>query len=593
MATQEDVRSFFENEIDNVRMEVPKLQDAKDYTIFTYLCLKYYYFYDQTSDSSDEDILNAIVDGSNDCSLDAICNDYSSEERDVFLIQTKYRTSLDTTDAIGEIHEMINDVEEKLKKKHYSTFNDRIPNRYWTCRDDTTNPDDQFSFFTSFVPRKKQKEYLMSQIPDQYRDRVYFRFGDEIKNFIEGCKEQKAYVESGELIIDRKDNFLTYQDSILVNISAKSLKDLYTRMQRSLLGMNLRFYVRNKTVDSGLKQTIQRTPENFWYFNNGLVIACDNFNLDGTHLKMNKFSIINGGQTTDMIQKTDFDDDFVIPCKVIKTDMDEQALTEYRITDIAKATNSQKPIQQKDLVANTPEQNCLKGELKKLGIQYITKNGETIQKDFKDKNKHLGIDQLGKLGLAAVMQFPASRNNSSVLYNKEEGYYSKIYSGTTPLLFIDLLKIDNMYKSFQNTKIAESTVNAGITRNARTYALACIAYLSLITQKSGPNLTDIDNDPVVLKEIADQIRELPSIIINQIDDEEIVFIGLFVEIANIVADSFELEKAKNPTLNESNYLKRKDSYNNILKRLNSQYHKPNNELKKLSDKLFLRRPSAI
>ena len=36
--------------------------------------------------------------------------------------------------------------------------------------------------------------------------------------------------------------------------------------------MNLRYYVRQKAVDTGIEKTIHKEPENFWYKNNGILM---------------------------------------------------------------------------------------------------------------------------------------------------------------------------------------------------------------------------------------------------------------------------------------------------------------------------------
>ena len=64
------------------------------------------------------------------------------------------------------------------------------------------------------------------------------------------------------------------RSSAVVNISSRSLKALYSRWQTALPGLNLRYYVRNKTVDRGLEETITGNGGSFWYLNNGIVIVC-------------------------------------------------------------------------------------------------------------------------------------------------------------------------------------------------------------------------------------------------------------------------------------------------------------------------------
>ena len=603
MANIANIKDFFLNEIEDLKNEEITLKDQNDSNLFTYLCLKYYFYFDSAiEDNDNSDILEAIVDGPSDGSIDALCNNWSAEENDVVCTQSKYykTTEIDPTSIVGEISEMQKSI-NMLKKRKYSTFSGKVIDRYITTTDKAQTEAIEYVFFTSYVPKPKKKKKIMALINEDLNcENIQIFFGDDIKNYIEGCKEQNAYVDTGKLIIDKCENFLSYDDpdssssAIMVNISANSLKDLYIRMQRSLLGMNLRYYIRNKAVDSGLKNTIQNAPNYFWFYNNGIVIACNYYKIDGNELKLEKFSIINGGQTTDMIRKIDFSGDFYLPCKVIQTNMEGKEGNYVRTDDIARATNSQKPIRPKDLVANAHEQQVLKGKLKQLKVQYITKNGETILKKFKDKNYHINIDRLGKLGLSGIIQIPSSRSNSKILYDKSQGCYSQIFETEHPQIYVDLLYIDNYFKSFQSSKEASKTMNQGLTRNSRTYMLASLSFLSLITQKPDclDLLDDLDSDPEkTIKNISKKIQELPSIIVNQLDNEDEILKNIFLEICNgslFNAYCLYLEEDLDP----SNFLKKKDSYYIILKYLRNQYIKTyDKSLKNLSDILFLKKTS--
>ena len=125
------------------------------------------------------------------------------------------------------------------------------------------------------------------------KENIDVYFGDDIQAFIQSTQMKSGRVASGELAIDKTGNYLDYNDgsAIIVNISAKSLKILYDRYSRALLGLNLRYYIKNRNVDSGLKKTIKNHPDKFWYLNNGLVIVCSDYELDGKILKLSNFSI--------------------------------------------------------------------------------------------------------------------------------------------------------------------------------------------------------------------------------------------------------------------------------------------------------------
>ena len=188
-------------------------------------------------------------------------------------------------------------------------------------------------------------------------------FRSDIEAQIELCDNGKVCVDFDKITIDEKDNYLKYKNSIIVNVSAVSLQELQNRRRNGLLGMNLRYYVRKKDVDTGIEKSIQKEPENFWYKNNGILIICDDYKIDLKELKLWKFSIVNGGQTTNRIGRADIDKDFYLQCKVVKSEGNTAEERDRFALDIAEATNAQKPIKKADLKANTPEQIRLKERL--------------------------------------------------------------------------------------------------------------------------------------------------------------------------------------------------------------------------------------
>jgi hypothetical protein len=108
--------------------------------------------------------------------------------------------------------------------------------------------------------------------------------------------------------IDSSNNFITFGDekSMIVNISAKSLKRIYELYYyRGLFAQNLRYYVKNAKVDANIVESIQSFPDNFWYYNNGIILICDDYIIQDNSILLSNFSIINGGQTTKLIGETD------------------------------------------------------------------------------------------------------------------------------------------------------------------------------------------------------------------------------------------------------------------------------------------------
>lgn len=578
---------FFSYHIEIFKEKYPLYKTYQNYHIFTLLCIKYF-FYSESGVSFDQDIVDEyLTDGANDGGIDAIFNDPTSEGNDVIIVQSKFyeTTTLKIDNIAGELYK-INETLKKLQSNKISEFNEKVVTAY---RNATSQMEDngniRIVFFTSYQPKNKREKNKLDKLMRDYFEKydLEMNFRSDIEAQIEICDNGKLCVDYDKIEIDDKNNFLRYQDSIIVNISALSLQDLQNRRRNGLLGMNLRYYVRQKAVDTGIEKTIQKEPENFWYKNNGILIICDDYEIDGKILKLWNFSIVNGGQTTNRIGKIDIEKDFYLQCKIIKSkgvtiqDKDKFAL------DIAAATNSQKPIKKADLKANTAEQIRLKERLNIYNVYYITKKGDKTPRQYSEPYQVATLEQVGKLGLAAVLQMPgSSRSNSQRMYN-DEYYYSIFGQDAKAGVIADLLKIAYYYNRFLKTYIKdkgydEKTV-LPMMRNGRTFQYACITFLCKINYGvfSYDTVAGMLNNTDELKIVLRGMGNIERLISVKLQNEE----ELFMEIFSIIGDEVlgycfdsALYKAEEEqkTLVPSNYLKSDvNYYKDVIKRLWNRY----------------------
>ena len=280
-------------------------------------------------------------------------------------------------------------------------------------------------------------------------------FGYDIEYEILEIESPKEYVDEGIITIDQADNFVSFgkESSVIVNISAKSLKSLYELYgYRGLFSQNLRYYVKSAKVDENIIESMQEHPDNFWYFNNGIILICEDYLISETSIILRKFSIINGGQTIKLIGETEFNKDFFLQCKIIKNKyLDEDERLEF-ISDVAEASNTQKPIKNKDLIANRIEQRLLKKQMANEGVYCQIKRGEKINKKlYPNAWQNTTNEELGQFLLSFVYQKPGTARGSkqSICGNKER--YALLFGKTYNSKFLcDLLKIKAYYKLWVN-----------------------------------------------------------------------------------------------------------------------------------------------
>lgn len=592
--------SYFGYHLNALKEKYPVFAPYENYHVFTFLCIKYFFF-SEAGIAFDQDMaLDYLTDGANDGGIDAIFNDPTSEHNDVIVVQSKFyeNTILGTDVVAGELYK-INETLKKLKHNKISEFSEKLVTAYRTATSQMEdNGNIRIIFFTSFQPQNKRERNKLEKNMRGYFPEydVEMNFKSDIEAQIELCDNGKLCVDYDKLLLDEKENYLKYEDSVIVNISALSLQDLQNRRRNGLLGMNLRYYVKQKAVDTGIEKTIEKEPENFWYKNNGILIICDDYEFDGREVKLWNFSIVNGGQTTNRIGKVTIEKDFYLQCKIVKSKGEDSQKRDLFALDIAESTNSQKPIKKADLKANTPEQMRLKERLNKYHVYYITKKGDKTPKQYSEPYQSATLEQVGKLGLAAVLQMPgSSRSNSQRMY-QDEYYYSLFGNEAKAGVIADLLKVSTYYDHFLKFHIKDmgydEKTELPMIKNGRTFQYASIVFLCKVKRGvfTYETIAGTINNVDDLKPVIRQMGDMERLIVANLQNEEALFCEIFSIIGAEVLGycySGAIDKAEEQqrTIAASDYLKSDvNYYKDVIKRLWNRYNQ-NATLRKNIDML--------
>ena len=334
---------------------------------------------------------------------------------------------------------------------------------------------------------------LQAMKPENDFVTYHISFGLDIEYEIMEIENPKEYVDEAIIKLDIPNNFMRFgeEQSLIVNISALSLKQLYEEYgYRGLFAQNLRYYVKNAKIDDNIVESIQEYPENFWYYNNGVILICDDYCVRGRELIVKNFSIINGGQTTKLVGESEFERDFYIQCKVIKNKYETVNDRLEFIANVAEATNTQKPIKDKDLIANRIEQRLLKKQLSDAGIYCQIKRGEKVNKKlYPAPWQNTTNEELGQFLLSFVYQKPgtARGSKSSICGNQER--YNLLFNKTYDSGFLgDLLKIKAFYKLWANyvkkNDDGSDPYKVGLVNNGMFFMTAIIGVVCKIYYRS-------------------------------------------------------------------------------------------------------------
>ncbi len=374
----------------------------------------------------------------------------------------------------------------------------------------------------TIVNKRAITKALQAMKPEHDYVTYHISFGLDIEYEIMEIENPKEYVDEAVIKLDAPNNFMRFgaEESLIVNISALSLKNLYVQYgYRGLFAQNLRYYVKNAKIDGNIVESIQEHSENFWYYNNGIILICDNYIIDGNSILVQNFSIVNGGQTTKLVGETDFTQDFCIQCKIIKNKYQSDDDRLEFIANVAEASNTQKPIKDKDLIANRIEQRLLKKQLADAGIYCQIKRGEKVNKKlYPAAWQNTTNEELGQFLLYFVYQKPGTARGSkaSICGNKER--YTLLFEKKYNNGFLsDLLKIKAYYKLWANyikkTDDGSDVYKVGLVNNGMFFMTAIIGAVCKVYYR-----------PAIIKQIAASVLSEQKLeIIAQHDIDHQIF----------------------------------------------------------------------
>ena len=211
------------------------------------------------------------------------------------------------------------------------------------------------------------------------------------------------------------------------SVSALELQRLHKEYQDDLFAGNIRLFLgaRKGGINEQIIKTANESPGSFWALNNGITIVADTAvpvpNKDGsTTLKLTRFSIVNGCQTTSSLVQAKAPKEAKVLARVIA------AKSSIR-TDIVRYNNTQNAVRIWSVRAADDLQQTLMSDFKSVQIDYAPKQeGSRRKKDLRT------------IELDKVTQFLASSHNEFLIQaiaNKGELFdqpYQKLFYKGVP-----------------------------------------------------------------------------------------------------------------------------------------------------------------
>ena len=342
-------------------------------------------------DLTDEQALDGIVDGGNDFGIDALYFEPPDDgELHVTLMQGKYKKDLDGSSAFPEngIEKMIGAIGALFDPARRVQLNRRLNERIEDVR--SFVKDGAIPRVTAVAASNGTRwtEQAQQRIANARRD-----FGEQVEWRYIGSAELLGLLQAQQpinahlhLIGSATVETFDFRRTLTGRMSVAELARLTDEYDNRLFEKNIHRYLGlagnrvNEAVASTLRARDQRS--NFYFYNNGVTVTCSQFSHNALQskdwvVKVSDLQIVNGGQTARTVQQvaqeigTEIADAEVL-VRIYELPQNDAALVE----SITFATNSQNPIDLRDLKANDPRQKALARSICGLGYTYRAKREE-------------------------------------------------------------------------------------------------------------------------------------------------------------------------------------------------------------------------
>lgn len=482
-----------------------------------HLSLGFYFFaLDLLFNLQDDEIEDAITDtlyltltkksAGHDRGIDAIYIDENANPVEVHLFNFKYTDQFEKTKAnfpSGEIDKMLSLINSIMQKDSHlePTVNSHLFSKIKDIWHLFSQHNPHFTIhicsnqYLGFESRENQRfeqevrKYSNFQIKSHLmRDFVtrLTRKGKRVVNARIRAIDKNLFEKSDgdvrALIVDLDvrdllrivaDNEETRDD---VNLEEYSILKNYSVLEDAFED-NVRTYLKQRSkINRNIKQTaLSDEAFRFFYFNNGITITCSKFEYPKQQrnpmIVLENFQIVNGSQTIHALYDAFLEDHskfehMDVLCRIYETRNEELS------TEIAEYTNSQNPVNSRDIRSNDFIQKKLDSELKALGYFYERKKGQYANEP---KSKRLDAEKVGQAVMAFFNEMPAeAKNEKRVIFaEKYDDVFSENITASSVLLAVTLF--DEIEK--RKTKIRREVANNSIAYEEVSYIFHATYYI--------------------------------------------------------------------------------------------------------------------
>lgn len=461
------------------------------------------YYLTQEAGATEEEAIEASVDGGQDHGIDSV---YVDNTQTVWLIQSKYKDSGTGEVELAEVSKFVDGVRD-LVRQSYERFNELLAPKIPALN----------AAFDSGVAKVKavltytggalgdDKRRLMSDLQDALNQPPDLNFITFLNRGLVSfhriqLDEHLPDPITAEITLENygyiEEPYLCYYGSI----TGEQLKGLKDEYHDQLFASNIRHFQGNTVVNQDISETIQADPEHFFYFNNGVTFICDGIRRIGARdetrstgkFRVGNLSVINGAQTVSSLCLTLNEDPEATDVKVMATFIALDADLEEFGGKVTRFRNNQNAVSDVDFASLDENQIQWAQTLEQSGVYYRYKSGALDNEDF-------DVETAAKALACWVTDnecahIAQAKKDAKKLFSRVAG--EELHGATYHILFKDTLqarqlwRIVQMYLTVRDFLRAEIRQAAGADKEILANTQMFVAHIAYI--KSGQIIDDND-----------------------------------------------------------------------------------------------------
>jgi AIPR protein len=343
------------------------------------------------TDVSAEEASVSIVDGGKDNGIDAIF--YDKRERVLYLVQSKWKQNGSGSFERGDLQKFICGVKDLVNEK-FDRFNKKVQSKADEIDEALNDSDTKIMLILAYTGQDPLSAEVKQDLDDFARDTndatdlMFIKIFDQKYIYYAVAQDSKGVpIDVEVMLYDWGQTREPYQ-SFYGQVSAAELATWWEKFNTKLFTPNIRTYLGETDVNNGIIETLKKSPEKFWYYNNGVTALCSSIrkrpiggaSRDSGVFECKDVRIVNGAQTVGSVARAfNLYPDSVQQAKVSIRFISLEDCPEDFDREVTRSNNTQNRIDSRDFIALDPEQERIRNELRLEGIIYAYKAGEIAQ----------------------------------------------------------------------------------------------------------------------------------------------------------------------------------------------------------------------